>query len=239
MALLEVRNLRVAYGHIEAVRGITFELREGEVATLVGANGAGKSSTLLAISGLVKSHAEILFEGENIAGLPAHRIAERGLIQLPEGRAILASLSVRENLELGAYARRYRSAERSALLEEQLTRFPVLQQRLGALAGNLSGGEQQMLALARALMAKPRLLLLDEPSMGLAPLIVKQIFEILRAINADGVPLLLVEQNVRLALNLAQHGWVLENGAISLAGTAQSLLAHPELVSAYLGESVS
>lgn len=239
MALLEVRNLRVAYGHIEAVRGITFELREGEVATLVGANGAGKSSTLLAISGLIKSHAEILFEGEDIAGLPAHRIAERGLIQLPEGRAILASLSVRENLELGAYARRYRSAERSALLEEQLTRFPVLRQRLGALAGNLSGGEQQMLALARALMAKPRLLLLDEPSMGLAPLIVKQIFEILRAINADGVPLLLVEQNVRLALNLAQHGWVLENGAISLAGTAQSLLAHPELVSAYLGESVS
>lgn len=239
MALLEVRNLRVAYGHIEAVRGITFELREGEVATLVGANGAGKSSTLLAISGLIKSHAEILFEGEDIAGLPAHRIAERGLIQLPEGRAILASLSVRENLELGAYARRYRSAERSALLEEQLTRFPVLQQRLGALAGNLSGGEQQMLALARALMAKPRLLLLDEPSMGLAPLIVKQIFEILRAISADGVPLLLVEQNVRLALNLAQHGWVLENGAITLAGTAQSLLAHPELVSAYLGESVS
>lgn len=236
MALLEVRDLRVAYGHIEAVRGITFELREGEVATLVGANGAGKSSTLLAISGLIKSRAEIFFEGENIAGFPAHRIAERGLIQLPEGRAILASLSVRENLELGAYARRYRSAERSALLEEQLTRFPVLHQRLGALAGNLSGGEQQMLALARALMAKPRLLLLDEPSMGLAPLIVKQIFEILRAINADGVPLLLVEQNVRLALNLAQHGWVLENGAISLAGTAQSLLAHPELVSAYLGE---
>lgn len=239
MALLELKNLRVAYGHIEAVRGISLKLEKSAVATLLGANGAGKSSTLLAISGLVHSSGEILFEGESIGGLPPHRIAERGLIQLPEGRAILAGLSVRENLELGAYARHMCRAEVGALLEQQLARFPILNQRIDALAGNLSGGEQQMLALARALMAKPRLLLLDEPSMGLAPLIVREIFEILAEINSSGVPLLVVEQNVRLALQLAQHGWVLESGRIALMGTAGELLEHPELVSSYLGESPS
>lgn len=233
--LLEVRSLSVDYGPVAAVRGVDLVLGAGEVATLVGANGAGKSSTLLALSGLVKSRGEIVFEGENIAGLPPHRIVERGLVQLPEGRAILAGLSVRENLELGAYPRRYRRRQLHSALEEQLARFPILAKRLNASAGNLSGGEQQMLALARALMAKPRLLLLDEPSMGLAPLIVLEIFRILHEISASGVPILLVEQNVRLALALAHHGWVLENGTISLAGTAAELSTHPELISAYLG----
>lgn len=233
--LLEVRGLRVGYGHVAAVRGIDLNMESGEVATLVGANGAGKSSVLLAISGLVKSSGEILFEGENIAGLAAHHIAERGLIQLPEGRAILAALSVRENLELGAYTRRYRRSELGQALEQQLARFPILRARLNAPAGNLSGGEQQMLALARALMAKPRLLLLDEPSMGLAPLVVQKIFAILREINSSGVPILLVEQNVRLALELAQHGWVLETGTIGLSGSAADLLNYSGLISAYLG----
>lgn len=239
MTLLELKNLCVAYGHVEAVRGVSLVVENGAVAALLGANGAGKSSTLLAISGLVRSSGEILFEGENIAGLPPHRIAERGLIQLPEGRAILTGLSVRENLELGAYSRRMRRAKTGVLIEQQLSRFPILKQRIDALAGNLSGGEQQMLAIARALMAKPRLLLLDEPSMGLAPLIVREIFAILAEINSSGVPLLVVEQNVRLALQLAQYGWVLESGRIALTGTAAELLAHPELVSSYLGESHS
>lgn len=237
MALLEVRGLRVAYGHIEAVRGIDLSLHDGEVATLVGANGAGKSATLLAISGLVESRGEIVFAGERINGWPPHRIAELGLVQLPEGRAILAGLTVRENLELGAYTRRYSRSQLNSLIDQQLARFPVLGARIDALAGNLSGGEQQMLAISRALMAQPRLLLLDEPSMGLAPIIVQEIFAILREINASGIPLLLVEQNVRLALKLARHGWVLENGEIALFGSAEELLAHPELVSAYLGAS--
>lgn len=235
MALLEVRNLVVRYGHIEAVRGIDLMVDEGEAAALVGANGAGKSSTLLAISALVPKQGRIYFAGEDVSDLPPHRLAERGLVHLPEGRAILASLSVRENLELGAYPRKLRAAQLSAALEGQLERFPALKNRLGERGGNLSGGEQQMLALARALMAKPRLLVLDEPSMGLAPLKVQEIFALLAEIHASGVPILLVEQNVRLALKLARRGWVLENGAISLQGSSDELLGHPELVAAYLG----
>lgn len=235
MALLEVRNLVVRYGHIEAVRGADLVIDEGEVAALVGANGAGKSSTLLAISGLVPKRGSIYFDGRDVSGLPPHRLAERGLVHLPEGRAILASLSVRENLELGAYPRKLRAAQLAAALEAQLERFPALQGRLAERGGNLSGGEQQMLALARALMGRPRLLLLDEPSMGLAPLKVREIFALLAEIHASGVPILLVEQNVRLALTLARRGWVLENGAISLADSSDALLSHPELVAAYLG----
>lgn len=235
MALLEVRNLVVRYGHIEAVRGIDLTVDAGEAAALVGANGAGKSSTLLAISGLVAARGSIRFGGHDISGLPPQRLAERGLVHLPEGRAILASLSVRENLELGAYPLKLRAPQLAAAVEAQLERFPALKGRLDERGGNLSGGEQQMLALARALMARPRLLLLDEPSMGLAPLKVQEIFALLAEIHAAGVPILLVEQNVRLALKLARRGWVLENGAISLAGGSEELLAHPELVAAYLG----
>lgn len=235
MALLEVRNLVVRYGHIEAVRGIDLTVDAGEAAALVGANGAGKSSTLLAISGLVAARGSIRFDGHDISGLPPQRLAERGLVHLPEGRAILASLSVRENLELGAYPLKLRAPQLAAAVEAQLERFPALKGRLDERGGNLSGGEQQMLALARALMARPRLLLLDEPSMGLAPLKVQEIFALLAEIHAAGVPILLVEQNVRLALKLARRGWVLENGAISLAGGSEELLAHPELVAAYLG----
>ena len=235
MALLEVRNLVVRYGHIEAVRGVDLSVDAGEVAALVGANGAGKSSTLLALSGLVPWRGSIRFDGHDISGLPPHRLAERGLVHLPEGRAILASLSVRENLELGAYPLKLNASKLRDAVAAQLERFPVLKGRLDERGGNLSGGEQQMLALARALIARPRLLLLDEPSMGLAPLKVQEIFRLLADIHAAGVPILLVEQNVRLALKLARRGWVLENGAISLEGSSDELLAHPELVAAYLG----
>ena len=234
-SLLEVRDLQVAYGHIEAVQGISFDVAAGEIRTLVGANGAGKSTTLLALSGLVKPKAgSIRFDGEELTKLPTHRIVERGLVQVAEGRAILTTLSVRENLELGAYRRRDRSTIASDL-ERVLALFPRLHERIAALAGNLSGGEQQMLAIGRALLAKPRLLLLDEPSMGLAPIIVQDIFRTLREVNADGLTIFLVEQNVRQALKVAHHGYVIENGRIVLAGSGSELLHDPKVTAAYLG----
>jgi len=234
-SLLEVRDLQVAYGHIEAVQGISFDVDAGEIRTLVGANGAGKSTTLLALSGLVKPKAgSIRFDGEELTKLPTHRIVERGLVQVAEGRAILTTLSVRENLELGAYRRRDRSTIASDL-ERVLALFPRLHERIAALAGNLSGGEQQMLAIGRALLAKPRLLLLDEPSMGLAPIVVQDIFRTLRSINAEGLTIFLVEQNVRQALKIAQHGYVLESGKIVLDGSGASLLHDPKVLAAYLG----
>ena len=234
-ALLEVRDLQVAYGHIEAVQGISFEVHGGEIRTLVGANGAGKSTTLLALSGLVRPKAgSIRFEGEELTTLPTHKIVERGLVQVAEGRAILTTLTVRENLELGAYRRRDRAAI-GADLERVLALFPRLEERIGGLAGNLSGGEQQMLAIGRALLARPRLLLLDEPSMGLAPIIVQDIFRKLREINADGLTIFLVEQNVRQALKIAQHGYVIETGAIVLEGSGRELLGNPRVQNAYLG----
>ena len=234
-SLLEVRDLQVAYGHIEAVQGISFDVNAGEIRTLVGANGAGKSTTLLALSGLVKPKAgSIRFEGEELTALKTHQIVERGLVQVAEGRAILTTLTVRENLELGAYRRKDRSAIASDL-ERVLTLFPRLKERLDGLAGNLSGGEQQMLAIGRALLAKPRLLLLDEPSMGLAPIIVQDIFRTLREINADGLTIFLVEQNVRQALKIAQHGYVLESGRIVLDGSGQALLDDPKVLAAYMG----
>jgi branched-chain amino acid transport system ATP-binding protein len=233
--LLEVRDLEVAYGHIEAVQGISFEVHAGEIRTLVGANGAGKSTTLLALSGLIRPKAgSIRFEGEELTKLPTHRIVERGLVQVAEGRAILTTLTVRENLELGAYRRKDRSAVASDL-ERVLTLFPRLQERIDGLAGNLSGGEQQMLAIGRALLAKPRLLLLDEPSMGLAPIIVQDIFRTLREVNAGGLTIFLVEQNVRQALKVAHHGYVIENGRIVLAGSGSELLHDPKVTAAYLG----
>ena len=238
-SLLEVRDLQVAYGHIEAVQGISFDVAAGEIRTLVGANGAGKSTTLLALSGLVRPRAgSIRFEGEELTKLKTHQIVERGLVQVAEGRAILTTLTVRENLELGAYRRNRGHKDRAAVasdLERVLTLFPRLKERLDGLAGNLSGGEQQMLAIGRALLAKPRLLLLDEPSMGLAPIIVQDIFRTLREINGDGLTIFLVEQNVRQALKVAKHGYVLESGKIVLDGSGSALLNDPKVLAAYMG----
>jgi branched-chain amino acid transport system ATP-binding protein len=209
--ILEVKDLAVSYGHIEAVKGIDLRLNEGEITALVGANGAGKSTSLLAISGLVKpTRGSILFDGKDLAKLPPHKIVSSGVVQVAEGRAILTTMTVAENLDLGSYARRNKS-------------------------GILSGGEQQMLAIARALMAKPRILLLDEPSMGLAPLIVQDIFRTLQEINRTGLTVLLVEQNVRQALRIAQRGYVLETGKIVLADTGAALLHNPRVIEAYLG----
>ena len=233
--LLSVDGLKVSYGHIEAVKGIDFALEEGRITTLVGANGAGKSTTLLALSGLVKKAAgSITFDGRDIGALPPHRIVEGGVVQVAEGRATLTTLTVHENLELGAYTRRNR-AERAQDLDYVYGLFPRLAERRAGLAGNLSGGEQQMLAIGRALMARPRVLLLDEPSMGLAPIIVQDIFRTLRTINQGGLTIFLVEQNVRQALKIADRGYVIETGKIVLADTGAALLGNPKVQDAYLG----
>jgi len=233
--LLQVKGLRVNYGHIEAVRGIDLELHEGQITTLVGANSAGKSTTLLALSGLVKKAAgQVIFDGKDISHLPPHKIVASGVVQVAEGRATLTTLTVQENLELGAYTRRdrYNKAEE---LDAIYALFPVLKERASGLAGNLSGGEQQMLAIGRALMAKPRVLLLDEPSMGLAPIIVQGIFRTLRSINQAGLTIFLVEQNVRQALKIADRAYVIETGNIVLSGTGRELLVNPKVQEAYLG----
>jgi branched-chain amino acid transport system ATP-binding protein len=233
--ILRIRDLAVSYGHIEAVKGIDFALREGEITALIGANGAGKSTTLLALSGLVKAQrGEVVFEGQDMTKLSAHKIVQRGMVQVAEGRAILTTLTIGENLALGAYVRRDRE-QIARDLEWVYTLFPVLKSRTTGLAGNLSGGEQQMLAIGRALMARPRILLLDEPSMGLAPLIVQEIFRILKEINKTGLTILLVEQNVRQALRIAKQGYVLENGKIVLSDSAEALLKNPKVEEAYLG----
>jgi branched-chain amino acid transport system ATP-binding protein len=234
-ALLEVRNLRVAHGSIEAVHGISLALAPGELVCLIGANGAGKSTTLNAIAGLVSARAgEILFAGENIERMPAHRRATLGLSLVPEGRGIFPRLTVEENLLMGAWTRRDAAAVRTDL-RHQYALFPRLDERRSQLAGTLSGGEQQMVAMARAMMARPRLLLLDEPSMGLAPLMVRTIFDTVRKIAAEGVTILLVEQNARAALAMAARGYVMEHGDITLAGAAGALLHDPAVQSAYLG----
>jgi len=235
-ALLSVTGLAVNYGHIEAVRDIDLSLQPGQITTLVGANGAGKSTTLLALSGLIpKAAGKVVFDGHDVSALPAHKLVRAGLVQVAEGRATLATLTVRENLELGAYTRRDGSAARASDLEKMFALFPRLQEREGGLAGNLSGGEQQMLAIGRALMARPRVLLLDEPSMGLAPIVVQGIFRTLRDINRDGLTIFLVEQNVRQALKIAEHAYVLETGRIVLQGSGRELLDEPRVQEAYLG----
>lgn len=232
---LIVSGLRVRYDAIEAVKGIDLALRRGQITTLLGANGAGKSSTLLALSGLLRASAgSIIFDGVELINLPPHRIHACGLVQVPEGREILTTLTVRENLLLGAY-RRERPEEIAAALENALMLFPRLKERLNGAAGNLSGGEQQMLAIARALMAKPRLLVLDEPSMGLAPLLVQEIFKTLRDLNKQGLTIFLVEQNVREALRVAHYAYVMENGEIVLSGPSAELINNPKVVEAYLG----
>ena len=233
--LLQVTGLKVAYGHIEAVKGIDLALHEGQITTLVGANGAGKSTTLLALSGLVKkTSGRVMFDGRDLTRLAPHKIDASGVVQVAEGRATLTTLTVQENLELGAYCRHDRGS-RAADLDYVYALFPLLKERSNGLAGNLSGGEQQMLAIGRALMAKPRVLLLDEPSMGLAPIIVQDIFRKLREINADGITIFLVEQNVKQALKIAQHGYVLESGKIVLDGSGSALLHDPKVLDSYMG----
>ena len=234
-ALLQVQGLAVAYGHIDAVKEVSFELNQGEITALVGANGAGKSTTLLALSGLLRPKGgSVRFDGEDITGLASHEIVRRGIDQVAEGRAILTTLTVRENLDLGAYTRRDGAGVADSL-ERVYDLFPVLKERTRQYAGNLSGGEQQMLAIGRALMAKPRLLLLDEPSMGLAPLLVQEIFRTLVQINKDGLTILLVEQNVRQALKISAHGYVLETGRVVMADTGARLLVDPKVAEHYLG----
>jgi branched-chain amino acid transport system ATP-binding protein len=233
--ILRIQDLAVSYGHIEAVKGIDLVLNQGEITALVGANGAGKSTALLAVSGLLKPmRGKVMFDGSDLTRLAPHQIVSKGVVQVAEGRAILTTLTVGENLQLGTYPRKDKQ-QAVQDLEWVYSLFPVLKQRTAGLAGNLSGGEQQMLAIGRALMAKPRVLLLDEPSMGLAPLMVQEIFRILKEINKTGLTILLVEQNVRQALRIAQHGYVLENGKIVLTGSGERLLHDPKVIDAYLG----
>jgi branched-chain amino acid transport system ATP-binding protein len=236
MALLEVTDLSVSYGAIAALHGVSLAVEPGEVVTLIGANGAGKTTTLRAISGLVKARSgRVRFDGQDITGWPAHRVVAAGLAHVPEGRMVFANLTVLENLRMGAYLRRDRAGIQREL-EYVYTVFPRLQERAGQVAGTLSGGEQQMLAIGRALMGKPRFLMLDEPSLGIAPLLVKSIFEQVVKINREhGITVLLVEQNANLALRVSARGYVMETGRITLADAAPALLTNPEVRSAYLG----
>ena len=235
MSLLHVRGLKVAYGGIQAVRGIDLDVSDGELVCLIGANGAGKSSTLKGLMGLVKPHGELRLADTRLNHLPTHAIVAHGMALVPEGRGIFGRLSVAENLDMGAYLRIDRDGVR-ADVARVYTLFPRLAERTKQLAGTLSGGEQQMLAIARALMGRPRLLLLDEPSMGLAPLMVQKIYETIRAIAADGVTILLVEQNANLALQVSHRAYVMESGIITLSGSAQELARNPLVRQAYLGD---
>ncbi len=235
MALLDVKDLHVYYGKIHALKGVSLSLEQNQIVTLIGANGAGKTTMLRAISGiLAASHGEVLFEGEVLTNVEPDKIVSRGVIQVPEGRRIFGRLTVAENLKIGAFLRHDRKAIAQAE-ERSLAMFPRLRERLKQVAGTLSGGEQQMLAIARALMANPRVLLLDEPSMGLAPILIEQIFETIQEIRKQGVPILLVEQNAFLALQIADYGFVIETGEIVLTGRAQDLLSDEQVRAAYLG----
>jgi len=234
--LLQVENLHVAYGAIRALQGVSFHIDEGEIVTLIGANGAGKSTTLRTTSGLLRPvRGAVLFRGRSIIRTPAERIVRLGISQVPEGRQIFARLTVRENLEMGAYTRTDKH-EIAESMERVFASFPRLKERLNQPGGTLSGGEQQMLAMGRGLMSRPNLLLLDEPSMGLAPILVEEIFNIIKNINAQGTSILLVEQNAAMAFSVANRGYVLETGKIVLAGSTQELLANPQVQAAYLGE---
>lgn len=233
--MLKINDINVFYGAIHAIKGISLEVNKGEIVTLIGANGAGKSTILRTISGLLKPKSgTIQFEGQEIAGMPAHEIVKTGISQVPEGRRIFAEMTVLENLELGAFTRKDRDGIK-ADMDRVFERFPRLKERIGQLAGTLSGGEQQMLAMGRALMSRPRLLLLDEPSMGLAPLLIKEIFAIIQDINKTGTTVLLVEQNANMALSIAHRAYVLETGRITLKGDAKELAASDEVRRAYLG----
>ncbi len=235
MALLELRDVNAYYGNIHALKGVSLTVDEGEIVTLIGANGAGKSTTLKTISGLLRPRTgEVHFAGKRIDGLRADQVVGLGITQSPEGRRIFPRMSVRENLEMGAFQRK-KGPDLDADFERVLGLFPRLRDRLVQAGGTLSGGEQQMLAIGRALMARPKLILLDEPSMGLAPILVEQIFDIIQNINAQGTTVLLVEQNALMALGLAQRGYIMQTGEIVLADDAASLATNPEVMKAYLG----
>jgi len=237
VALLELRDVHTYYGHVHALKGISLTVEEGEIVTLIGANGAGKTTTLRTISGLERPRqGQVIFDGKEINHVPAHEIVYRGISQAPEGRKIFATLTVQEDLNMGAYSL---GSDKEAIEENRrrvFRLFPRLEERKHQIAGTLSGGEQQMLAIGRALMARPKLLMLDEPSLGLAPMLVKAIFQTIREINEQGVTILLVEQNARAALRLADKGYVLETGRIVLSGTAQELMRDERVRKAYLGE---
>ena len=234
--LLEVNDLHVFYGRIEAIKGISFTVGEGEIVTLIGANGAGKTTTLRTVSGVRGvAQGSVTFEGRDITKIPPHERVKMGICQAPEGRGIFPGMTVLENLEMGAYTRTGKDAYTQSELEHVFSLFPRLQERVGQLGGTLSGGEQQMLAIGRALMSKPRLLLLDEPSMGLAPMLIAQIFEIIKRINAEGVSVLLVEQNATQALRTAHRAYVLETGYVVKEGSGSALLDDPTVRAAYLG----
>jgi len=235
MALLELKNVEAAYGNIKALKGISLSVSEGKIVTMIGANGAGKSTTMKTIMGIMKPVAgEVIFKGENISGKKTHRIVKRGLVLVPEGRQILQNMTVRENLEMGAFQRKDEK-EIAEDLSKVFERFPRLFERQGQLGGTLSGGEQQMLAIGRAMMARPEVMLLDEPSMGLAPLVVQQIFDVIRDINKMGTTVLLVEQNARKALQIADYAYVMETGKIVMEGPAQEVANNPDVMAAYLG----
>lgn len=232
--ILKVENLNVFYGSIHAIKDVSFEVNEGEIVTLIGANGAGKTSTLHAVSGLLKPRSgSIRFDGHNLTAIEAHKILQLGLAQVPEGRRIFASMTVQENLEMGAYIRKGESI--SEEMERIFIRLPRLKERRKQLAGTLSGGEQQMLAIGRALMSKPKMLLLDEPSMGLSPLLVGEIFEIIQDVNKNGMTILLNEQNAKKALAIASRAYVLETGTVSMSGEASALANDEKVRQAYLG----
>ena len=233
--ILEIKNLSVAYGGIEAIKDISFDVEEGKIVTLIGSNGAGKSSTLRSIAGIVKAKAgEVLFEGENILGLSPDQIVKKGITLVPEGRHVFPNLTVLENLKIGAYLRKDKL---DSDIEYVYSLFPRLKERSWQLAGTLSGGEQQMLAVGRALMARPKLIMMDEPSLGLAPLVVQGIFDIIRTINEQGITVLLIEQNANMALKAADNAFVMQTGEITMRGTGAELLANEEVKEAYLGKS--
>lgn len=236
MAMLEVKDLEVNYGVIKAIKGVSFEVNEGEVISLIGANGAGKTTILHAVSGLLgKTNGSVVFEGTDITKVPSHKIVSMGMAHVPEGRRVFAQLSVLENLKLGAYTRNDKK-EMEETLNMVYERFPRLKERKNQLAGTLSGGEQQMLAMGRALMSHPKLILMDEPSMGLSPIFVEEIFSIIRDISAEGTTVLLVEQNAKKALSIADRAYVLETGNITLSGDAKELMNDESVKKAYLGE---
>ena len=236
MAILEVKDLEVYYGVIQAIRGISFEVNQGEIIALIGANGAGKTTTLQTITGLIPSKSgKIFYEGKDITKIPGHKLVSMGIAHVPEGRRVFASLSVLQNLKLGAYTRNDKK-ELEDTLQMIYKRFPRLEERKNQLAGTLSGGEQQMLAMGRALMSHPRLIVLDEPSMGLSPIYVNEIFDIIQKINEDGVTVLLVEQNAKKALSIANRAYVLETGSIVLSGDAAKLMNDDSVKKAYLSE---
>ena len=236
MAMLEIKDLEVYYGMIQAIKGVSFQVNEGEIVSLIGANGAGKTTILHTITGLLSpKKGSVIFEGKDITKTPAHKIVSLGMAHVPEGRRVFAQLSVYQNLKMGAFTRSNKE-EIEASLEAVYKRFPRLEERKNQIAGTLSGGEQQMLAMGRALMSKPRIILMDEPSMGLSPILVNEIFDIIQSVSASGTTVLLVEQNAKKALSIADRAYVLENGNITMSGDAKELMNDDSIKKAYLGE---